>query len=96
MPGAKVWWAAAAYVSAFFFVVWVKVAMVRTGYALQDLESEHKSLHLSLSELEFKMGSVASYPVLYQKAKAMGFLMPGEYALNKIRHADKREREPGK
>ena len=77
------------YAISLFAVVWIRVETLKSGYKLKELENELRHLQINLAEAEWKLGQITETKNIWVHGKTMGFLMPGEYPLNKIRHRNK-------
>ncbi|GEM_PF-4214031 len=81
----KFWITLASFTGALFAAVWVRVCVVRSGYHLTELEEFHKKETLDLAQIEFDLSQAKSLGDITARARAMGFKLPGEYSLDKIR-----------
>ncbi|MBI4668268.1 MAG: hypothetical protein HY747_03640 [Elusimicrobia bacterium] len=68
-----------------FLSVWLKTQVVRSGYRLEESKESLRQADLELSEIEIRMHRIKTYSNAVRRAKAEGYLLPGEYDPSKIR-----------
>ncbi|MBI4064260.1 MAG: hypothetical protein HY401_08175 [Elusimicrobia bacterium] len=78
--------AAAVFLGVFFFVVWVKTQVVRSGYQATELKARLSKLDLELAEAEIKLMAIKSPRIAAERAKERGYRLAGDYPLDAVRH----------
>lgn len=82
----KIWLTLISYSLALFFVVWVKVQFVRTGYRISELKTKQRTMQLELAQAQVEWTRFISLPTLENKAKLFNFRLPSQYSLTQIRY----------
>ena len=66
--------------------VWVKTRLITSGYRIAQLKQDVRALELELAEKETVLARMKSRREVSRRAKAGGFLMPGEYPPETVRY----------
>ena len=83
-PSAKAFSALAAFLGAFFGVVWVKTQVIRTGYRITELKATLRALEFDLAKAEVKLGTLRAHA--QTQAQQAHLLFPDEYPPQSVRY----------